>query len=134
LKHRQAVANLVQLCCVTDLEPSEEFPLAVQQVLNKFASVFEEPQGLPPVRSFDHTIPLIPGAMPVNVRPYRYTPSQKDEIESQVQEMLSKGLIQPSSSPFSSPVLLVNFFLLKLLFPPSNSSNIHELAEELVYS
>lgn len=69
--------------------------------------MFQEPQGLPPVREYDHTIPLIPGAQPVNVRPYRYTPLQKDEIERQVADILDRGIIKPSSSPFSSPVLLV---------------------------
>ena len=44
---------------------------------------------------------------PVNVRAYRYPPSLKDEIEKQVQAMLAQGLIQPSTLPFSSPVLLV---------------------------
>jgi hypothetical protein len=41
------------------------------------------------------------------LRPYRYNPAQKGEIESQIQDMLSKGWIQPSCSPYSSPVLLV---------------------------
>jgi hypothetical protein len=104
---RRAVAHFVQLCSLDDKESSEQIPVKIQHVLQEFNSVFDEPMGLPPTRSFDHTIPLIPGAVPVNVRPYRYTPAQKDEIEQQVREMLDKGIIQPSSSPFSSPVLLV---------------------------
>lgn len=41
------------------------------------------------------------------MRPYRYAQSQKDEIESLIRDMLKASIIQPSSSPFSSPVLLV---------------------------
>lgn len=69
--------------------------------------MFQEPTGLPPVRALGHAIHLIPGATPVNCRPYRYSPLQKDEIEKQVSKMLAEGLITPSMSPFASPVLLV---------------------------
>ncbi|WVZ69878.1 LOW QUALITY PROTEIN: hypothetical protein U9M48_018599 [Paspalum notatum var. saurae] len=85
----------------------DTIPAEVQPLLQEFASVFETPTALPPSRSCDHSIPLIAGATPVNVRPYRYTPAMKSEIEKQVQEMLDSGVIQPSSSPFCSLVLLV---------------------------
>lgn len=43
----------------------------------------------------------------MNVHPYRYAHFQKEEIEQQIEEMLKKRLIRPSTSPFSTPVLLV---------------------------
>lgn len=76
----------------------------VQAVLEKFKDVFEDPKTLPPTRTYDHTIPLLPGAVPVNSRPYRYSPQHKDEIERQEKAMLQSGLFVPSTSPFASPV------------------------------
>ncbi|XP_063948159.1 uncharacterized protein LOC135152240 [Daucus carota subsp. sativus] len=84
-----------------------DFP-ELQQLRQEFASVFEDPVGLPPSRTtFDHKIPLAPGEGPVNIRPYRYPLKQRDIIEQLVQEMLDRGIIQNSSSPFASPVVLV---------------------------
>ena len=80
---------------------------AIQQLLDEFASLFEQPTQLPPSRACDHAIPLVPGAGPVYSRPYRFAPAVKDEVEKQVHEMLTSGLIQKSSNPFASPVLLV---------------------------
>lgn len=82
-------------------------PPPIVLLLQEFDHLFAEPQGLPPQRVFDHDIPLMTRVKPVNLWPYRYNPAQKDEIERQVTEMLRQGIIQPSTSPFSSPVLLV---------------------------
>jgi hypothetical protein len=65
------------------------------------------PDSLPPSREYDHNISLLPGTTPLNVRPYRYSPLQNDEIERQVQEMMQAGTITRSVSPFASLVLLV---------------------------
>jgi hypothetical protein len=82
-------------------------PHEIQALIQEFAELFEVPQNLPPSRACDHAIPLIDGAAPVQVRPYRYAPTLKNEIENQIKEMLQSGIIQKSSSPFSSSVLLV---------------------------
>ena len=76
-------------------------------LINSFQDLFKESKGLPPSRVHDHCIPLVPGSEPVSVRPYRYPHFQKIEIEQQVEEMLKSGIVRPSNSPYSSPVLLV---------------------------
>jgi hypothetical protein len=82
--------------------------LDLQAILSKHQAVFSTPQGLPPSRGVhDHSIPLVPGSLPPNVLPYRHTFSQKNEIEKIVQELLQVGVIHPSTSPYSSHVVMV---------------------------
>ncbi|WVZ80007.1 hypothetical protein U9M48_027525 [Paspalum notatum var. saurae] len=102
--------SVVEVAAITQEQPDLSVmglhPELVQ-LLESYVDVFDKPTGLPPSRSCDHAIPLVPGASPVRIRPYRYPPAVKDEIETQVVEMLKSGIIQHSQSAFSSPVLLV---------------------------
>lgn len=102
-----SILHLVHLAAVDCQSNLAELPSEICHLLQQFADLFQEPQGLPPSRPGDHQIPLIPGAQPFRLQPYRYNPTQKDEIEKQTADMLRKGWIQHSSSPFSSPILLV---------------------------
>lgn len=67
----------------------------------------ELPAGLPPHRGTPHVIPLVEGAQPPPSRMYRLSPREKAEVEAQIKELLAKGLIEPSSSPFGAPVIFV---------------------------
>jgi hypothetical protein len=82
-------------------------PPCVTDMLHKFETIFSTPTSLPPHRTVDHRIHLAEGTKPINVRPYRYPHFQKSEMEKLIREMLEQGIIIPSHSPFSSPVLLV---------------------------
>ena len=82
-------------------------PAEILELVDQFHDLFAEPSGVPPSRSLTHSIPLVPGTQPFRLRPYRYTPAQKDEIEKQIVQLLKSNMIQESSSPFASPALLV---------------------------
>jgi hypothetical protein len=75
-------------------------PQDLQALLSKHQTVFSTPQGLPPSRGVhDHSIPLVPGSLPPNIRPYHHPFAQKNEIEKMVQELLTARVIRPSTSP-----------------------------------
>jgi len=50
-------------------------------ILYTYRTVLDVPSGLPPSRTHNHSIPLVEGAGPVKVKPYRYPHSRKDQIE-----------------------------------------------------
>jgi hypothetical protein len=91
----------------TELESPPSYTGVIHDLLKHFEILFTSPTRLPPSRDINHHIPLLQGSDPINVRPYRYPQFQKQEIERQIKEMLQQGVIRPSSSDFSSPVLLV---------------------------
>jgi hypothetical protein len=108
MQKTNSVLYMVQVNTVEDdSTPTTTIPAAIQAIIDEFQAIFQPLPHLPPPRKGDHTIPLLPGAQPFRLRPYRYNPSQKDEIERQIKDLLQKGLIQSSSSPFASPALLV---------------------------
>ncbi|GJT40067.1 putative reverse transcriptase domain-containing protein [Tanacetum coccineum] len=77
-------------------------------VIHDFAKVFPEVfPGLPPPRQVEFRIDLVLGAAPVVRAPYRLAPSKMRELLVQLQELLEKGFIRPSSSPWGAPVLFV---------------------------
>jgi hypothetical protein len=105
------IGTVVYVCAVetsvVDDTVLASLPGEIQDLIQEFATLFEVPSDLPPPRACDHSIPLIEGAPPIQVRPYRYAPALKDEIEVHIKEMLRNGLIQKRTSPFSSSVHLV---------------------------
>jgi hypothetical protein len=100
---------IVQLCLVEVHTSQSAISPYLQKVIDKHSKVFEDiPKGLPPTRDHDHAIHLILGSVPPNIRPYRYPYGQKSEIERMIEEMLEAGIIRPSQSSYSTPVVMVH--------------------------
>ena len=99
---------IAQLCSLEVPTSKSSISPNLQKFLDNHSKVFETPKGLPPIRDHDHAIHLIPGSVPPNIRPYRYPYVQKIEIERMIAEMLEAGIIQPSQSYFSAPIILVH--------------------------
>ena len=77
-------------------------------IVKEFPDVFPgDISGLPLDREVEFTIDLIPGTEPISIPPYRMAPSELRELKAQLEELLSKGFIRPSISPWGAPVLFV---------------------------
>ncbi|WVZ93098.1 hypothetical protein U9M48_039107 [Paspalum notatum var. saurae] len=78
------------------------------KVVNEFPDVFpEELPGMPPDREIEFVIELVPGTAPIYKRPYRMDTNQLARLKDQIQELLDKGYIHPSRSPWGAPVIFV---------------------------
>jgi hypothetical protein len=85
-----------------------ELPLKKIPVVCEYADVFpDELPGMPPDRDIEFTIKLQPGTTPISKRPYRMPPVELAELKKQLQELLDKGFIRPSTSPWGFPALFV---------------------------
>jgi transposase InsO family protein len=89
------------------VELPEGISTQVRHILQKHAAVFGKREGLPPDRGTFLTIPEMPGATPQFKHPYRLSPKEVQEVQTQVKELLRQGLIEPSNSPYGAPILFV---------------------------
>ena len=77
-------------------------------VVRDYSDVFpDDLPGLAPDREIEFNIDLLPGTNPISIAPYRMAPTELKELKEQLQELLDKGLIRPSNSPWGAPVLFV---------------------------
>jgi hypothetical protein len=76
-------------------------------VLKDFENVFREIPGLSPKREIDFSIDFVPGASLVSKTPYRMDTPELKELQMQLEELLKKGYIQPSVSPWGAPIIFM---------------------------
>ncbi|GBG62465.1 hypothetical protein CBR_g30786 [Chara braunii] len=86
--------------------PSIPCPPEIQQVVDQYADLMQEPFGLPN-RPTKHHIELLSGAVPPKGRIYRMSPAELEELRRQLETLTSKGWIRPNTSEFGAPVLFV---------------------------
>jgi hypothetical protein len=101
----------VLLCQLSEVKSDNpEFSENVRILLQKIADVFldELPAGLPPHRNVGHSIPTEAGAPPLFRPLYRLSPAEMEEVQKTLSELLQKGYIEPSFSPYGAPVLFVS--------------------------
>ena len=80
--------------------------MSLPRVVYEYEDVFpDELPRLPPLRDVDFRIELHPGTSPISMTPHRMAPVELQELKVQIQELLGKGFIRSSTSPWGAPVL-----------------------------
>ena len=99
----QLAGWLASLTLEDEVRPDLDLP----RVVCKYVDVFpDELLGLPPLRVVDFGIELHPGTLPISMTLHRMAPVELQELRVQLQELLDKGFIRPSTSRWGTPVLL----------------------------
>ncbi|CAN4093783.1 unnamed protein product [Withania somnifera] len=96
------------ICHLVRVRDMDAKPPTLQSapVVNEFIDVFpEELPGLPLEREVEFGIDLIPYTQPISIPPYRMAPAELRELKKQLKDLLEKGFIVPSMSPWGAPVL-----------------------------
>ncbi len=98
------VAYLASVDVVTRPSP----PLVDIPMVGNFSDVFhEELPGMPPEREIEFSVEHILGTLPITKAPYRMAFAELGELKAQLEDLLAKGFIRPSVSPWGAPVLFV---------------------------
>ena len=106
---RRLISKGCEAYLVCALETKKENP-GVHDISTvcDFSDVFpDDLPGLPPEREVEFAIDVKPGTAPISIAPYRMTPTKLKELKIQLQELLDKGFIRPSISPWGTPLLFV---------------------------
>lgn len=86
---------------------NEEEKLSILPIIENFNDIFHLPgDKLKGTNRATHSIPTLDN-VPVTIKQYRYPPLHKEEIKQQVNKLLEQEIIQPSLSPFNSPLSVV---------------------------
>jgi hypothetical protein len=92
---------------VDEASKDEVSKIGDHAVLKEFEDVFQEVPELPPKRDIDFFVNLMPREAPVSKSPYRMSTPELKELQLQLEELLKKGYICPSVSPWGAPVLFL---------------------------
>jgi hypothetical protein len=95
-------------CHQMAIDSKEADPLEIIKVVSKFPDVFpKDLPGMPPERKVEFVIELLPCTALISKRAYRVSGPELVELKKQIDELLEKGYIRPSTSPWAAPVLFV---------------------------
>ena len=106
-QRRGCQGYLASLVGGTEGEKADVDPANVR-VVSEYLDVFpDELPGLQPMRDLEFVIDVLLGTAPISKAPYRMAPAELQDLKIQLKEMLDKGFIRPSVSPWGAPVLFV---------------------------
>ncbi|XP_075480500.1 uncharacterized protein LOC142521157 [Primulina tabacum] len=100
-----SIGNEGFMIYAVDATQGKRFEVSDIPVVKEFPDVFpDEIPGFPPQREIDFSIELVLGTNPISRAPYRLAPAELKELKEQLQDLLEKGYIRPSMSPWGAPL------------------------------